>query len=163
MKTIKGDLIALAEDGEFDVIVQGCNCFNTMGSGLAKQIREKYPAAYEADCQTVKGDYNKLGNYTSTVIPVLPWTEQEFVVVNAYTQYDYNRPGETKEVFEYLALKMILRKLYHAYPNARYGFPLIGCGLARADKSKVLTILEAMDNSVSRNGGSVTVVEWSES
>ena len=43
---IKGDLIKLAQAGEFDVIVQGCNCFNTMGSGLAKQIKAEIPEAY---------------------------------------------------------------------------------------------------------------------
>lgn len=27
MKIIKGDLIKLALDGKFDVIIHGCNCF----------------------------------------------------------------------------------------------------------------------------------------
>lgn len=31
LKHTKGNLIDLAEAGEFDVVVQGCNCFNTMG------------------------------------------------------------------------------------------------------------------------------------
>ena len=31
MKTIEGNLISLAKAGQFDVIVQGCNCFCTMG------------------------------------------------------------------------------------------------------------------------------------
>ena len=39
MKTIKGDLIKLAQDGEFDVIVHGCNCMCTMSAGIAKQIK----------------------------------------------------------------------------------------------------------------------------
>lgn len=33
MKYIIGDLLKLADDGQFDVIVHGCNCFNTMGAG----------------------------------------------------------------------------------------------------------------------------------
>jgi len=33
MKTIQGNLIHLAQDGEFDLIVHGCNCFCTMGAG----------------------------------------------------------------------------------------------------------------------------------
>jgi hypothetical protein len=28
----KGNLLDLAEAGEFDIIVQGCNCFNAMGA-----------------------------------------------------------------------------------------------------------------------------------
>jgi O-acetyl-ADP-ribose deacetylase (regulator of RNase III) len=35
----KGNLIDMAEAGLFDFIVQGCNCHNTMGSGIAKEIR----------------------------------------------------------------------------------------------------------------------------
>lgn len=31
MKYILGDLIKMADTGDFDIIVQGCNCFNTMG------------------------------------------------------------------------------------------------------------------------------------
>ncbi len=32
MKMVKGDLLALADAGEFDIIMHGCNCFNVMGS-----------------------------------------------------------------------------------------------------------------------------------
>jgi O-acetyl-ADP-ribose deacetylase (regulator of RNase III) len=31
MKTIAGDLIKMAKNNEFDVIVHGCNCFTSMG------------------------------------------------------------------------------------------------------------------------------------
>ena len=31
MFVVHGDLFKLAEQGEFDIIVHGCNCFNTMG------------------------------------------------------------------------------------------------------------------------------------
>ena len=44
MNTIKGDLIDLAIEGKFDLIVHGCNCFNTMGKGIAKSIRQNFPA-----------------------------------------------------------------------------------------------------------------------
>ena len=42
MKTVKGDLIHLALAGEFDVIVHGCNCYCTMGVGIAKTIKQKF-------------------------------------------------------------------------------------------------------------------------
>ena len=44
----KGNLIDMAEAGKFHIIVHGCNCFNTMGSGIAKEIRNRYPRAYES-------------------------------------------------------------------------------------------------------------------
>lgn len=65
MKTAHGDLLSLAQQGDFDVIIHGCNCFNTMGAGIANSIRHKFPAAYHADCQTRKGNPDKMGTYTS--------------------------------------------------------------------------------------------------
>ena len=66
LKHAQGDLLQMAREGQFDAVVHGCNCFCTMGSGIARQVREQYPSAYEADCKTVGGDIRKLGNYTFT-------------------------------------------------------------------------------------------------
>lgn len=40
MKVLHGDLISLALAGHFEAIVHGCNCFCTMGAGIAKAIRD---------------------------------------------------------------------------------------------------------------------------
>jgi len=37
------------------IIVHGCNCFCTMGAGIAKTIKELYPSAYLAG-----GDWKKI-------------------------------------------------------------------------------------------------------
>lgn len=68
MKVIKGNLIGLALSGEFDVIIHGCNCFHTMGAGIAKQIRQYFPEAYVADLHTGRGDLRKLGSYSHVLI-----------------------------------------------------------------------------------------------
>ena len=68
MQVIRGDLIALAQDGHFDVIVHGCNCQCTMGAGIAKAIKEAFPEALEADKGTTKGDRNKLGTLSTASI-----------------------------------------------------------------------------------------------
>ena len=39
MKIISGNLITLALEGHFDVIVHGCNCFGVMGAGIAAQMQ----------------------------------------------------------------------------------------------------------------------------
>jgi len=49
MKIVEGDLIKMALGGEFDLIVHGCNCFCTMGAGIAKTIREYFPE-YRSYC-----------------------------------------------------------------------------------------------------------------
>ena len=66
MKEVKGDLIELAQAGHFDVITHGCNFFNTMGAGIAPQIKKAFPDAWYADNRTTRGDIMKLGCYTQT-------------------------------------------------------------------------------------------------
>lgn len=155
MEIIKGDLLKLAKEGKFDVIVHGANCFCTMGSGIARQIREQYPEAYEADCKTVAGDRNKLGTYTGTP------TKDGFVVINAYTQYDFNRAGENADVFEYDAFLNVLTTLaVNTAFRINYGFPLIGTGLAGGDKERILGMIELFSQLVEDTGSTVTVVEY---
>lgn len=152
-----GDLIKLAQQGEFDVIVQGCNCFNTMGSGIAKQIREQLPAAYDIDQTTEAGDINKLGNYTTADIQS---GDTEFTVVNAYTQYDFNKNGDKTDRFEYASFEVILRKLEIRAGSCRFGFPMIGMGLAGGDKARIMKLLEAFAIRVNAQGGQVTLVKF---
>ena len=64
MDVIRGNLITLAKQGEFDIVAHGCNCFCTMGAGIAKSIKQSFPEAYAADSCTKKGDKRKLGTCT---------------------------------------------------------------------------------------------------
>ena len=148
-----GNLITLAEQGEFDIIVHGCNCFCTMGSGIAREIRERYPEAYKEDFMTTSGDMFKLGSFTSA-------HTGKFIIVNAYTQYDFNRGGDRRDVFEYESFSLILRKLAYAYPDRRFGFPYIGMGLAGGDAERILTMLEDFAAKVTASGGTATLVEF---
>jgi O-acetyl-ADP-ribose deacetylase (regulator of RNase III) len=154
LKHAKGNLLDLAEVGQFDIIVQGCNCFNTMGGGIAREIRERYPAAALFDNETEKGDYNKLGNYT-LVHP--EFTNGKFLIVNAYTQYNMS---QGTDVFEYVAFELILQKLIHAYGDKRIGFPYIGMGLAGGDRELILAAIEWFAMRVAKKGGTVTLVEF---
>ncbi|MCW8877010.1 MAG: macro domain-containing protein [Kangiellaceae bacterium] len=122
-KVIKGDLIAMAESGHFDVIVHGCNCLCSMGNGIARTIRDKYPQVYSADKKTEKGDRSKLGNYSSSLIE----GNTNFVVINAYTQFDYSR---TRVCVDYEAVRSVFRKIKKDFSGMRIGYPLIGAGLA---------------------------------
>jgi O-acetyl-ADP-ribose deacetylase (regulator of RNase III) len=85
VKVVQGDLLRLALEGRFDMIVHGCNCFCTMGKGIALAIKQQFPEAYDADLRTAKGDRAKLGTITTAEIERPP---ARFTVVNAYTQYD---------------------------------------------------------------------------
>lgn len=154
MFLVKGDLLRLARNGEFDVIVQGCNCYCRMGNGLAKQIRTQYPEAYDADLNTIPGDRTKLGTYTQVR------TRDGFTIVNAYTQYRFNRTGERQDLFEYDAFERILNQLANELPNSRFGFPLIGAGLAGGDLTKIVAAIDQFSKVVEGSGGSVTLVDY---
>ena len=136
MKRLTGDLIELAKDGEFDVIVHGCNCFHRMGAGIAKAIRKAFPEAEEADLKTSLRDRSKLGS--------ISWAEVELpggslVVVNAYTQYHY---GGGKRRADCDAIRQAFREVKARFGDRRIGYPKIGAGLARGDWDTINQIID---------------------
>ncbi len=142
IKQIKGDLVKQSD--QFEVIVHGCNCFCTMKSGIAPQIKSKWPEAYETDCKTTKGDKNKLGtiSYTST-IPI---------IVNAYTQYNY---GIEKRQCDYDAMRLCMKEIKKHFSGKKIGMPKIGAGLAGGNWEIILDIIkEELSNE------NVTIIEW---
>jgi len=134
---MKGNLIDLAEQGHFDVIIHGCNCFHTMGSGIAKEIRARYPKAYEADVNhTEKGDKYKLGRYSWAL--VIGKTNQPLTIINAYTQYHYGSGGPH---VDYHALRDVFHLMAREYPDKIIGYPKIGAGLAGGDWGRIQEII----------------------
>lgn len=118
----KGDLL----ESPCTVIAHGCNCFNTMGSGIARAIRARYPDAYRVDCTTQRGDRSKLGTYTTCSYP-------DRRIFNLYTQYRY---GTDRLHLDYEALVEALVAMrdwldeHDPSQNEIVGLPRIGCGLA---------------------------------
>lgn len=138
MKVMEGDLIELAKDNHFDVIVQGCNCHCTMNSGIAKQIREQYPQAYAADLTTEKGDKSKLGSYSQCMADRPDGTS--FLIINAYTQHRYGYDGE--RYLNYGAIVEAFTQISINHRMDRIGYPAIGCGLAGGDWSIVSELID---------------------
>ncbi len=57
-----GNLIHLALAGEFDVVAHGCNCFCTMGAGIAPQMAKAFGAnEFPLEDAQYKGNILKLG------------------------------------------------------------------------------------------------------
>lgn len=152
-----GNLITLADNGVFDVIVHGCNCFENMGAGIAYAIRQRWPEAFSADCSySFSGDYDKLGNFSEAVV-----NSGNLRIINAYTQFGYNGRRSNVafgDVFDYTSFDLILQKLYHHYPNKHFGFPLIGCGLAGGNRERIIGSLNKFSELVEKSNGSVTLV-----
>lgn len=142
-----GDLILAAKAGEVDIIAHGCNCFNTMESGIAPLIAHAFQEAYVADQLTSKGDEGKLGSYTRARC------EDGLIVFNLYTQYDFRGRYEGKREFNYEAADSAFRKLREwadeqmdffgdSKEDLRFGFPKIGAGLAKGDWEIISGIIE---------------------
>lgn len=136
MKTLHGDLLQLALDGRFDVIVHGCNCWCTMGAGIAAQIKARFPEAYAADLRTTKGDRDKLGSISSALI-VRDTTR--FHVVNAYTQFNWRGAGVKAD---YPAMGQAMRAVRQAFSGRRIAYPMIGAGLAGGDWAVIAPLID---------------------
>jgi len=139
MKIIKGNLITLAIAGEFDVISHGCNCFCTMGAGIAPQMAKAFGAdKFKMEELGYKGSFNKLGT-----IDFQYNRQYNVAVVNSYTQYGFgrNHEGGSKTPLDYVALEMCMKKINHEFKGTHVGLPWIGCGLAGGDKDRVAEIL----------------------
>lgn len=157
MKKIKGDLIKLAKYGEFDVIIHGCNCFHTMGSGIAKQIRDEWPLAYQVDRErSSKGDILKLGTYTHCRVKIEKqrdtYDNRDYKwmhIFNAYTQYRYgigSGPYDPDIIVDYNAVRNVFALIIAALGNRKpykVGIPLIGAGLGGGDWSYIEPCIEA--------------------
>lgn len=155
MKKIKGNLITLALQGEFDVIAHGVNCFNTQKNGIAKDMVKHFNTDTFPMELSRKGDYGKLGNidfmqYTlykgnldgkgpsfACRQDCIPYSTNDLTVINCYTQYYHKRncPSyvEGMQLFNEDAFRMCLDKFGYYFASKKIGLPYIGCGLAGGD------------------------------
>jgi len=136
-----GDLLELGYQMHFSKIMHGCNCHYAFGSGIAKQIKLRWPEAYAADLATAYGDRNKLGTRSEATVNSHCG---RLVIHNVYTQF-----GESsgEDVFEYEAFgnylekeAMKLKKIL-TFDAKGIGVPYIGAGLANGDWSRIYPLL----------------------
>ena len=146
IRYIDGDLVRDAAN--YEVIAHCCNCFCTMGAGIAPQIKHKFPEAYEADCKTQSGDESKLGTitYTENTTPI---------VVNLYGQFDYTGRRSGKMDLDYDALRSALKAMREKFTGKTFGLPMIGAGLAGGDWNVIEAIIEE-----EMRGEYVTIVRY---
>ncbi len=137
MKVIEGNLLDLAEAGQFDVIVQGCNSFHCMGAGIAGQIAERYPEVVRLDEATKFGSFTKLGWWSSVNIER---NGVNFEVINAYTQFHVGPNAE------YTAVAQVFKCLNDFYRDLgfRFGIPQIGCGIGGLQWVRVEEIIDTV-------------------
>lgn len=133
IKEIKGNILQKPM-AEKTVILHGCNCFHTMGAGVARHLANRFPTIRQADKTTIYGDQNKLGSYSWAII------NDNLHILNCYTQYRYGR----KDVFvQYPAVEKVLYQVAHNYDTSwEIRMPHIGCGNAGGNWEVVRKIVE---------------------
>jgi O-acetyl-ADP-ribose deacetylase (regulator of RNase III) len=136
MKIVKGDLIKLALEGEFDVIIHGCNCQCAMGAGIAKTIKSTFPEAHKADCETIKGDKDKMGTISFATVDR---NSNNITIVNGYTQFHWRGSGV---LVDYDAIRSVMRAVKSKFSGKRIGYPKIGAGLAKGDWETISRIID---------------------
>jgi O-acetyl-ADP-ribose deacetylase (regulator of RNase III) len=136
---VKGDLL----ESDCTVIAHGCNCFHTMGSGIAKSISDRWPEVYVADCRdSAWGTRDKLGTFTSCQVH-----GNGPLVYNLYTQFRY---GRDKMHTEYEAVEHSLRAVRRdllvrgTLSTCKFGTYRLGCNRGGADWSIVSNIIDSV-------------------
>jgi O-acetyl-ADP-ribose deacetylase (regulator of RNase III) len=151
-REVIGNLITMAQQGKFQVITHGCNCFSTMGAGIAPQMAkafgcDKFPLEIGMG---KRGDYNKLGQIDWKVNTYTGGTDEfnffefDLAVVNSYTQYGFglNHEGGSARPLDYDALRLCMRKINHQFKGRHVGLPKIGAKLAGGDWEIIKVIIQ---------------------
>lgn len=146
IQLVKGNLL----ESNCDYICHQVNCMGRMRSGIAKQIREKWPVVYQnymAKCNFDYKDYLRPELLLGDIQIVGLWEDFEKEtnhqsVINMFSQYNYGYDG--KRYTSYDAFWGCLGLIKEAIPKGRkIGFPYgIGCGLGGANWEVIYTMIK---------------------
>ena len=140
IKIIKGDLL----NSDANIICHQVNCKGIMGSGLAVQIKNKYPEVFE-DYKEHIGKYI----YSQENVGLLGSVNLSSIgpnryIANIFGQWDYGR--NNKIVYtNYAALRRAFEDLKDYAERHNYSISLpykIGCGLANGSWSIVYNLIK---------------------
>lgn len=134
-----GDLLKFTEDA----IGHGCNCQNTMGSGVAKVIRDAYPEVYKADTLDGRTPQGKLGGFSKAHL------SNGKVCYNIYSQYDFKGRYKGKIDLDYDALEAglkLVKKDMLDNGMKSIALPRIGAGLAGGNWDTIFAIITSIFN-----------------
>lgn len=134
---VKGNLL----DSNCDYICHQVNCQGVMGSGIARQIRERWPEVYESyrdfyeDC--VWRNRNMLGN-----IDFVPIWNTKQMVINMFCQDKCGYDGERYTSYDAFATALY-NIAYKVDEGCGIGFPKnIGCGLGGGNWKVISALIE---------------------
>ena len=135
IKIVDGDILKAKED----IICHQVNCMGAMGSGIAKQIRNKYPEVYKkysSYCDKHEDSSQMLG------ITQFIKCHDGKVIANMFGQLHY---GTHKQQTDYIALRKCFEYLWMRIEETKESVAIpfnIGCGLAGGSWETVYKIIE---------------------
>lgn len=141
---VKGNLL----DSNCNYICHQVNCQGVMGSGIAKQIRERWPEVYQS-YMNVHMNYalSGWGNRSKLLgkIDIVPINSSPYQsVINMFCQDTYGYDGDRYTSYDAFveALLKIKDTIHH---NFTIGFPKnIGCGLGGGNWKVISALIEAI-------------------
>lgn len=137
---VKGNLL----ESNCDYICHQVNCQGTMASGIAKQIRAKWPEVYDQYkkvCSKFIRLYTNPAEHMLGNVQYCP-CDSGLVVVNVFSQDNYGYDGDRYTSYD--AFANALNRLRMEIPHKNtIGFPKnIGCGLGGGNWNIVLAMIE---------------------
>ncbi len=138
-KEVDGDIFEYIKTNEYDVVIQGCNCFSRQYAGIANEFRirfnsDVFPMEFD-DNVFNKSDtsrYNKLG-----CIDYVFNKEHNITVCNCYSQFYPGKNGD------YQALFLCFKKLNFFFKGKKLITPLIGGGIAGLDRDVIIRYMKS--------------------
>lgn len=151
IKRINGDVLTASDLDGFVAICHQVNCKGVMGAGLAKQIKDKYPAVYssyrsiclsknlnppEMDKSPLLGKIQVLYPEKGSLNPA----NYHFCIVNCFGQDGYSNYAIQTD---YTAVKECFGKINKMFKGRRVALPYkFGCGLAGGDWDTVYGLIK---------------------
>lgn len=133
IKLIKGNLL----DSQADLILHGVNLQGTMNSGVAKQIRERFPSAYSDYVEKFRKEKWCLGDvqYSRTEC------DKPRFIVNCGTQEFYGKDGV--QYVSYKAIQECVTQVLRFADREKYSvsMPRIGAGLGGGNWEVIFNII----------------------
>lgn len=148
-------------DAQTDVVAHQVNCQGVMGSGVAKQIKEKWPEVFESYKRTCDDSkvypytiHDLMGRCDSGPDP----NEQKPYIANLHAQLNYGRDGKRYTNYEALYQSLEhLRQIMLGYKYSSVAFPYkMSSDRGGADWNVVLAMIESVFKDTD-----VTIEIWS--
>lgn len=145
IKYIEGDLRFLT----LDAVAHQCNCFTTMGAGLAKSLANTYTDLRTVDKEFVT-DFLSKGQSRDDLLGKLSIlkthnisTKEEFWIFNCYSQFHWKSGQNKTDLDAVTSCFGTLGGLMELEGKRTLGVPdLFGCGLAYGNKDEIHEAIE---------------------